>query len=145
MRPSLRRNLRILHGPLEFPMLEELRQDGFTDYLALVHRFGTDRAIGEMDCIYSYLVHRCRRPVSRADQLDTLDRSCRPWPWRSRRPRLRRIADTLVETYLGRDAGRLVLSGPHRPRRGREDPRRAHGSPTCAVHAHHRHLPARGR
>src|SRR5215213_4027356 len=39
--------------PADFSILEELRSQGQTDYLALVHRFAADRAIGEMDCICS--------------------------------------------------------------------------------------------
>ena len=40
-------------GPAEFPMLDQLRREGQTDYLAFVHRFAGEGAIGGMDCVYS--------------------------------------------------------------------------------------------
>ena len=39
--------------PADFLILEELRSEGQTDYLALVHRFAPEGAIGEMDCVCS--------------------------------------------------------------------------------------------
>src|ERR687891_232323 len=48
---SLRR--RLGGAQSEFPMLEELRRRGMTDYLAVVTRFGSEGAIGLMDCTYS--------------------------------------------------------------------------------------------
>ena len=39
--------------PPDFPILEELRDHGHTDYLALIHRFAAEGVIGEMDCVYS--------------------------------------------------------------------------------------------
>ena len=53
--------------------------------------------------------------------------------WRSNAPRSARIAETLVETYLGRDAGRRVLARPHRARRRRPHQRRALVLATCAA------------
>ena len=49
---TLRRNL-ARGDPADFAILEELRAQGRTDYLALIHRFAADGVIGEMDCIYS--------------------------------------------------------------------------------------------
>jgi len=37
----------------DFPVLSELRAQGYTDYLACAHRFAGDGVIGEMDCVYS--------------------------------------------------------------------------------------------
>ena len=50
------------------------------------HRFATDRVIGEMDCVYSYLVDRSPGgfPDARGRRRSTA--RCRLWPWRSRRP-----------------------------------------------------------
>ena len=39
--------------PIDFPSIEELREQGHTDYLALVQRFAGDGVIGEMDCVSS--------------------------------------------------------------------------------------------
>ena len=36
----------------DFPVLEELRSEGQTDYLAAIHRFA-EGALGEMDGVYS--------------------------------------------------------------------------------------------
>src|SRR5438477_1329406 len=39
--------------PADFPAIEQARDEGMTDYLALVHRFAAEGVIGEMDCVYS--------------------------------------------------------------------------------------------
>ena len=90
--------------------IEELRQEGQTDYLAMVQRFGREAAIGEMDCFLSRWLTdaagrlqrcRCRRAspagagARPGDQVGSLAR----------------VAESLVEAYLGRDAGRRVLAG----------------------------------
>jgi adenylate cyclase len=48
----LRRNM-ARGDPADFLVLEELRAEGVTDYLALIHRFAADGIIGEMDSVYS--------------------------------------------------------------------------------------------
>ena len=104
----LRRRL-VAGDPADFLTVEQARDEGMTDYLALVHRFAAQGVIGEMDCVY------------------LLGDRFRGWVWRSRRARgaaacavpesgresaaLARMAGTLAETYLGRDAGRRVMSG----------------------------------
>ena len=45
---------RRLPGPAgEFPVLDEIGQQGMTDYIAMVNRFGAEGAIGMMDCTFS--------------------------------------------------------------------------------------------
>ena len=39
--------------PTDFYLLDGLKSEGHTDYVALVHRFVSDGVIGEMDCVYS--------------------------------------------------------------------------------------------
>ena len=39
--------------PEDFSVLKDLRTEGQTDYMALIHRFAAEGAIGEMDCFYS--------------------------------------------------------------------------------------------
>src|SRR5271166_182019 len=39
--------------PADFAAIAQARDEGITDYLALVHRFAAEGVIGEMDCIYS--------------------------------------------------------------------------------------------
>lgn len=96
--------------PADFPILEELRAQGQTDYLALVHRFAADGVIGEMDCVCSSW--SADAPAGFADgQVEALIRLVPALALAVKCVSLARIAGTLVETYLGRDAGRRVLAG----------------------------------
>ena len=64
--------------------------------------------IGEMDCVYSYWT-TARAEGFADDEIGALKRLA-PFPRACDQIRVpRRIAETLVETYLGRDAGRRVL------------------------------------
>jgi adenylate cyclase len=105
----LRRNL-ARGDPADFPMIEELHAQGQTDYLALVHRFAADGVIGEMDCLYSSWTGDA--PDGFTDtQVAALARLVPSLGLAIKAASLARIAGTLVETYLGRDAGRRVLGG----------------------------------
>jgi adenylate cyclase len=96
--------------PAELPSLAELRADGMSDYLALVHRFVPDGVIGEMDCVYSSWATDA--PGGFGDAEAAALRRLAPFlKLAVKSASLARIAGTLVETYLGRDAGRRVLSG----------------------------------
>ena len=94
----LRRNL-ARGDPADFLMLEELRAEGMTDYMAMMHRFAADGVIGEMDCVYSSWASDAPEGLT-DDQASAIKGASTAG-----------IAETLVETYLGRDAGRRVLSG----------------------------------
>lgn len=118
---ALRRRI----GPAErcdFRLLERLREQGATDYLACVHRFGADAVIGEMDCVYSHWISTDPSGFGEAE-LAALRRLVPPLALAVKAGALARIAGTLVEVYLGRDPGRRVLSG--RIRRGVADRIRA--------------------
>jgi adenylate cyclase len=105
----LRRRLSTSDTP-EFPGLVDHQKDGMTDYLALINRFAEQGAIGEMDCVYSYWV--TDRIGGFDDQhLDALIALMPQLALSIKCVSLARIAETLVETYLGRDAGRRVLGG----------------------------------
>jgi adenylate cyclase len=94
----------------EFPMFEDLRAAGMSDFVAIVNRFGADGAIGEMDCVYSSWV--TDRAIGFGDDdVEALRRLMPLLGLAVKSTSLGRIAATLVETYLGRDAGRRVLSG----------------------------------
>ncbi len=94
----------------DFAAFEALRQEGKTDYLALVLRFGSDGVIGDMDAIYS--VWTSVSPAGFDDgDIAVLERLMVPLAAALKCVSLARIASTLVETYLGRDAGRRVLNG----------------------------------
>ncbi len=94
----------------EFAIFAELRAAAITEYVAIVNRIAADGVIGEMDCVYSSWM------TDRADGFDdgeiaTLQRLMPFLGLAVKSASLGRIAETLVETYLGRDAGRRVLGG----------------------------------
>jgi adenylate cyclase len=90
--------------------LEELRGEGFHDYVAHVTRFPPTGVIGGMDCVYSYFA--TRRADGFSDEgLAALRRLLPTLALVMKTGALAGVAATLVEVYLGRDAGRRVLSG----------------------------------
>ena len=94
----------------EFPVFPELRAEGMTDYVAMVNRFAAGGIVGNMDGVYSSWSTDHPAGFSDADIADI----CRVTPLLAltvKAASLSRIAETLVETYLGRDAGRRVLEG----------------------------------
>jgi adenylate cyclase len=94
----------------EFSVFPELRAAGITDYVAIANRFAGDEPIGGIDCVYSSWATDA--PLGFAD--DDIAHLCRVMPFLAlavKSASLARIAGTLVETYLGRDPGRLVLQG----------------------------------
>ncbi|HEV8343702.1 MAG TPA: adenylate/guanylate cyclase domain-containing protein [Candidatus Binatia bacterium] len=94
----------------EFPILSDLRAAGMTEYVALANRFAAEGIIGDMDCVYSSWATDASRGFRDADVSDL----CRLMPLLAltvKSASLSRIAETLVQTYLGRDAGRRVLEG----------------------------------
>jgi adenylate cyclase len=94
----------------EFPVLEDLRRRGMTDYVAMVNRFGADGAIGMMDCTFSSWA--TDRPGGFEDaDLAALGFLVPCLALAIKSASIARITETLVETYLGRDAGHRVLRG----------------------------------
>jgi adenylate cyclase len=94
----------------EFAGLKASREEGMTDYLAIMNRFAAEGVIGELDCIFTAWTTDKPEGFSESDVADL----CRLSPFLAiamKCAALGGIAKTLVETYLGRDAGRLVLSG----------------------------------
>ena len=103
---------------VEFNILPELRAAGMTDYVAIVNRIAGERVIGEMDCVYSSWA--TDRPEGFEDDHVTALRQLTPHlALAIKSASLARVAGTLVETYLGRDAGRQVSERPDRPGRCR--------------------------
>ena len=96
--------------PCDFSRLVELREDGHLDFLALVTPYSEEDAFGLMDCVYSHWLTRAPDGFSEAD-LAALRRLVPVLALAVKSPSLARIARTLVEVYLGRDAGERVLSG----------------------------------
>jgi adenylate cyclase len=97
-------------GELEFPMFADLRAAAITDFVAILNRFAADAAIGEMDSFYSsWMTDRAEGFTE--DEIAALTRLTPFLGLAIKSVSLARIAETLVETYLGRDAGRRVLQG----------------------------------
>lgn len=102
--PMVRRRIGGGGGALDFPILAELRQEGGTDYVALPLAFSHGRR--------NVLSVATDRPGGFTDH--DLDRFQELVPLLAlvlEAKETRRIATTLLDTYLGRDAGRRVLSG----------------------------------
>jgi adenylate cyclase len=94
----------------EFGIFPDLRAAGMTDYVAMANRFTGDGTIGDIDCVYSSWTTDA--PQGFRD--DDIAQLCSLTPFLAlavKAASLERIAGTLVETYLGRDAGRRVLQG----------------------------------
>ncbi|MCC6203728.1 MAG: adenylate/guanylate cyclase domain-containing protein [Hyphomicrobiales bacterium] len=92
-------------GPIEFPIFEELRQQGMTDYLAFVHSFGgerqgmigswtTDSPNGFSESTIAALL-RIQSNLAVAAKMAVLTK----------------LADNMLTTYVGGDAGKRVLRG----------------------------------
>lgn len=94
----------------DFIVLNEMRDEGQTDYLALAHRFAAEGSIGEMDCVYSSWTTDASSGFT-DEQISLVRDLALPLALAMKCASLARITETLVTTYLGRDAGRRVLSG----------------------------------
>ena len=106
---ELRRRLE-LGETANFPVLEDLRAEGQTDYLALVQPLGEHARIGDMDCFLSRW--STVRPGGFHDaDISALRRLVPTLGLAIKSRSLTRVAESLVEAYLGRDAGRRVLQG----------------------------------
>ena len=107
---SLRRWRIKAEGDFEFPIFSEYRESSVTDFVAVINRFSADGVIGEMDCFYAGWMSDS--PEGFADEdISALERLTPFLGLAIKSASLGRIAETLVETYLGRDAGRRVLQG----------------------------------
>jgi adenylate cyclase len=106
---TLRR--RLIAGEPAYPLsVEQARDEGMTDYLALVHRFAAEGVIGEMDAVYSSWATGAADGFDDADVL-AVQRLAPYLNLAVKSASLARLARTLAATYLGRDAGPKVMSG----------------------------------
>src|SRR5258706_5887725 len=94
----------------EFALFTDLMPEGVTDYLAIANRFAAEVVIGDMDCVYSSWATDAPGGFKETDIAD-LTRLVPLLALTMKAASLTRITVTLVETYLGRDAGRKVLEG----------------------------------
>ena len=93
-----------------YPRLTQLHEDGMSDVVAMITRFPRSGTIGEMDSLYSYWATD-RLEGYDDQQVEALGRLMPMLALAVKCVSLARIAGTLTETYLGRDAGRRVLEG----------------------------------
>ena len=94
----------------EFSALAEMRSFGMTDYLAIINRFAAEGVIGEMDCVYSSWA--TREASGFADwHIAVLQRLTPYLALAIKSVAMARMTGTLMDTYLGADAGQRVLSG----------------------------------
>jgi len=94
----------------EFPLLADFRAAGMTDYVAIISRFAPEGVIGEMDGVYASWATRAPDGFSDG-HLAALQRIAPYLALAIKSVSLARMTGTLMETYLGRDAGRRVLGG----------------------------------
>jgi adenylate cyclase len=94
----------------EFSFLPDWLAAGMTDYVAIITRFAAEGTIGEMDAVYSSWATRA--PDGFTDgQIAALERLAPSLALAIKAVSLARMTATLMETYLGRDAGQRVLAG----------------------------------
>jgi adenylate cyclase len=94
----------------EFTFLPDLFAAGMTDYVAIIARFAADGTIGEMDGVYSSWATRAPDGFNDG-QIAALQRIAPYLALAIKSVSLVRMTGTLMETYLGRDAGQRVLGG----------------------------------
>lgn len=92
-------------GPAEFPVFEDLRKAGITDYLAFVHSFG-----GEKQGMIGSWATDSPHGFSEST-IDALLRIQSHLAVASKMAVLNKLADNMLTTYLGADAGKRVLKG----------------------------------
>jgi adenylate cyclase len=96
--------------PAGYTIIQEMKDEGHTDYLLFIHRLPRGATIGEMDGVYSAWATRHEVGFTDAN-VKALRRLVPALALAIKSSALARIAGTLVEVYLGRDAGRRVLEG----------------------------------
>jgi adenylate cyclase len=96
--------------PADYKIIEEMKDAGHTDYILFVHRFAAEGTIGEMDCFYS--AWSTKHPDGFSDaNIEALRRLAPALGLAAKSATLARIAATVADVYLGRDAGQRVLEG----------------------------------
>jgi adenylate cyclase len=106
---AIRRRLADPGCAMDFPILQELRAEGVTDYLALP-LFFTDGSVNLVTCTTRQL------GGFSAGQMAGIEAIMTPLTRVAEIRALRRTASVLLDTYVGHDAGERILAG--RIRRG---------------------------
>jgi adenylate cyclase len=106
---ELRRRIGFGESP-GYLIIQEMKDAGHTDYILFVHPFAAEGTIGEMDCFYS--AWSTKHPDGFSDEnIAALRRLSPTLGLAAKNSSLTRIAGTLVDVYLGHDAGQHVLQG----------------------------------
>ena len=109
--PFLRRRLTGGHAIVDFPVLEELRDDGITDYLCYLTPFASNEE-PEPDAHGIMGSWATDRPSGFSEEdLRILGRIQRRYAVSCKMQIQRRITRNVLDTYLGPDAGARVLDG----------------------------------
>jgi adenylate cyclase len=94
----------------KFPIMNDHIAAGMKSGIAIINRFAPQGIIGDMDCVYSTWMTTRAEGFDEA-HIDALARSVPTLALAVKAATLTRMTATLMETYLGRDAARRVLSG----------------------------------
>lgn len=97
-------------GELSFPILQEMREAGYSDYLTVIERFEDSGSVGEMSCIYSSWLTRDPAGFSDSD-IATIRRIAPVLALALKCMGLHGISRTIADTYLGRNAAAQVMRG----------------------------------
>ncbi len=107
---KLRRRLDRYDETPKFPLFDELGQRGGTDYFAMQTRFGQTSVLGPVDRILTSWLTDAPDGFPEA-HLTAIEQVAPSLALAAKGASTYRIANTVIETYLGRDAGQRVLSG----------------------------------
>ncbi len=108
--PRLRHRLDESNRPFEFPLFDDLRSLGATDYLAAATAFGKAGRLGAGGGLLSSWVCNASDGFSE-DHIEMIEQLLPSFALSMKGASTYRIATSVIETYLGKDAGRKVLSG----------------------------------
>lgn len=93
-------------GPLEFPVFEDLRKEKMTDYIAFVQTFGAGSAQGMMGSWATDSISGFSE-----EMIGALMRMQNHLAMAAKMAVLGKLANNMLTTYLGGDAGKRVLNG----------------------------------
>jgi adenylate cyclase len=110
--PRLHRRLVGDAARLDFPVLEEFRAEGLTDWLAVFHLFGWKLAHQEVDQLGVIISFATDRPEGwSAEELARIEDLSRPLALAAKASGSFATVRSLLATYLGHDAAERVIAG----------------------------------
>ena len=109
---EFRRNLDGPNKMVDYPILEDLVEQGMTDYLIIVSDFNSNVRLSATNSKGVLVTWSCDRPGGFSDDdVAALKKIQRRFATACKAAIQGRIAKTITETYLGRHAGEQVLDG----------------------------------